>query len=403
MRDDTTLKRLYRVMMWNSSVRSRDIIDQRHSLRYRLTRIIGHGATGVAYLAEVFKVDGNPTPLRNKRLAQNQSNTPSKLSKTGNVISSETLLTEPSISDWTESEKSAIEPLSASTSLNISACSALSNPRNSRFLEPIQAYPINDSKPQALLSNPILQGGFEIESESPVEVLERNGLTVVMKFSSDQLRLAREMEVDKCLSPDFQVGFSHVYECNNGDSCIVGDYHHQITRTVFCDPRNIVELQVDDMSRLLLNILHIHEKGFNHRDVRLPNILRKRTGNVLLSDFGESRQVDRNLRYSGSFETASQRILLILTRKRIASITFSLEDDLESLLKCYIIYFQNLEVPKGAGYDGMFTFWMKQPLVGLFVELRGVEARIDFLNKIFSSPMTLEQSTNLYLERTRHD
>lgn len=68
---------------------------------------------------------------------------------------------------------------------------------------------------------------------------------MVMKLSKDSSPLTRELQVDKDLLREFKVGWRYVFELNTGEHCIVGDYHHQIVRSVFRDPGNIVELPLD--------------------------------------------------------------------------------------------------------------------------------------------------------------
>ena len=45
------------------------------------------------------------------------------------------------------------------------------------------------------------------------------------------------------------------------------------------------------MDQITSAILHLHEKGICHRDIKLDNILLDGKGNVKIADFGVSKQV----------------------------------------------------------------------------------------------------------------
>jgi serine/threonine protein kinase len=96
-----------------------------------------------------------------------------------------------------------------------------------------------------------------------------------------------------------------------------------------------------DWVQFTKNIRKIHSQGFVHRDIRCQNIMAR--GNTLvLIDWGYSCKANTQHLCNGTAITASQRILKLLLRSEIVS--WDVWDDIEGLVKVFLIYFLNQEL-----------------------------------------------------------
>lgn len=96
-----------------------------------------------------------------------------------------------------------------------------------------------------------------------------------------------------------------------------------------------------DWVQFAKNIRKIHGQGFVHRDIRCQNIMAR--GNTLvLIDWGYSCKANTQHLCNGTAITAPQRILKSLLRSEIVS--WDVWDDIESLVKVFLIYFLSQEL-----------------------------------------------------------
>lgn len=236
--------------------------------------------------------------------------------------------------------------------------------------------------------------------ESPVENLYPSGKIAVLKFSSDSAALGKDLEIDRLLDTQFRVGWNRMCMVRRDLYFIVGPFLKPIRRSLFWDPKNCATLRHEDMKYLLQNLLHIHSKGYAHRDIRLQNILQNSSGKFIISDFGAAEPFDISVHYAGTIETASQRILhLLITYSNAQEIGAKAEDDLESLLKCYLIAFKGFVPPdakKSEDMKNLFMAWMEAPLIRDFLRLRGIDAKVEFLSNLFSKKPCYEDAVQIY-------
>lgn len=99
---------------------------------------------------------------------------------------------------------------------------------------------------------------------------------------------------------------------------------------------------VQDMHKVVQVLQSLHKLGYAHRDVRPANLLRVFRENkheTLIIDFGFASKINTSMRYNGTWETASDNVLLQLKNGDMVQV--KAEDDLESLIKSMVLLLFN--------------------------------------------------------------
>lgn len=99
---------------------------------------------------------------------------------------------------------------------------------------------------------------------------------------------------------------------------------------------NLGTLEKQHIKQLFEKIKKIHSTGYCHRDIRMENIV-LRGETALLADIAGCVDLGEEMRYHGSRETASQRILKDFSEDPSRLVTFTAADDLESLFKVHLM------------------------------------------------------------------
>lgn len=120
------------------------------------------------------------------------------------------------------------------------------------------------------------------------------------------------------------------------------------------------EISMRHFRELLSHVKAIHQLGYVHKDLRLPNFLLVENGQrAVLADLGSSAKIGVAQRYYGARETASQLILSKLAVQDEESeepIEFYPQDDYESFFKSFLTWSDNL-YPRLNALKTYFDFW----------------------------------------------
>lgn len=146
-------------------------------------------------------------------------------------------------------------------------------------------------------------------------------------------------------------------------------------------------LKVKHFAGLLNDLMTIHQAGFVHRDIRLANILMVGDSAKLI-DFGYATAPTTSTELLGTQATASQAVLEAVLRNR--TIFYKPEDDLESLLKVFLMHEYGFKIDYGAGKMGVWTIyaaWMKklEACEAFNEETRDYAKMVAYLKKLFAN------------------
>ena len=133
---------------------------------------------------------------------------------------------------------------------------------------------------------------------------------------------------------------------------------------------------------LLDDLCALHDAGLVHRDIRLANILVV-GGVAKLIDFGYARAPVTEWGLRGTQTTASQAILRAALQP--GRISYRPEDDMESLLKAYVMHGGHVVIDYDTGKWGIWAVydsWTKVMDVGDF-ETRTYAGMVSHLRTIF--------------------
>lgn len=125
-----------------------------------------------------------------------------------------------------------------------------------------------------------------------------------------------------------------------------------------CLDKWVAPLEYNHFSQLLTQIVTFHQAGFVHRDLRANNVVIY-NGEAKIIDFAFAQPIGEKSKYCGSYETASQRVLLMQLNGYDAFI-FSPIDDLESLYKLFLLWSWNQEFPYDPNHSRTkqsYHFW----------------------------------------------
>lgn len=455
---------LYQLLTWPGKFRSRRIqlVHGDDIGKFRLTRLIGKGATCVAYEAEPWNEAEPLSPLKRKAQAKDASFNSSgecsspddadvdheDLSKMGKVDPCDLVDGQsagpgtrmPLMSNAYEIEDSDRQALDAlvfrdAPGDETSYCldKALAMPETGDIEnETVNAVVIGSPKPAMAPSTPASKliessGPGDSMLTTPLERVQniRNG--VCLKFSSDKGRLELELQVERLLPDKYKIGlrqnvygilslpedcFHAVHMSSNVYSseyyAVVGPLLKPLEASILSKPNNFgPTLEKGHFLHLLSNIMAIHTAGYVHRDIRLPNLLLKKSINqYILADFGCACQLNQNVLYSGTIITASQRVLQKLIKDPGSAMLVSPEDDLESLLKCYLLSLyghdwiasKSCKHNSSEEYRWLFNLWMSDYIIELFIRLSSYDLKTRFLLKLFRQPLGAVDADRIYKE-----
>lgn len=210
----------------------------------------------------------------------------------------------------------------------------------------------------------------------------------VLKFSKDKAALEQDIAIDGLLQERFRMGWQkeHAPFKIEGDPnyFIVGKYLRPVAQSLFTQAEDVAELKLSHMNGLLDNLLDFHRNGYAHGDVRLPNVFVNQDEKAVLGDFGACVKLDTVIdHFYGGSETASQMVLSELAMSS-PDIRLQQADDLESLLKLYLIAFTGANPPETDDPRTMFDYWINYPCVSIFWKLPSNEDKISFLRSCFT-------------------
>lgn len=192
-------------------------------------------------------------------------------------------------------------------------------------------------KSKLVLGKLIGKGGsscvYDLQSQTP-EIFPKE---VVIKAVDNADLCDSEIEMNSLLN-----GFTNSPELyTSKDRYLVFQKCKPVTATIASS--EFFNLELRHFGELLEQLMIIHGRTYVHRDVRLANILIN-DGKAVLGDFGAAALMDVTMAYSGSRETASNRIM----KAKIAHnkdnpfgsfmVEFSAEDDYESLFKSFMMW-----------------------------------------------------------------
>lgn len=174
-------------------------------------------------------------------------------------------------------------------------------------------------------------------------------MAAAAKFVSDFSTYASEKIVYQAISR-FDIG-PKLYQWKDLKNFFVLEFASPVSASC--------HMKAEHFHQLLDRLSKFHSLGYVHRDVRLSNILISDERGALLSDFGFAIPQDICVRYSGSQETASQRIYASILNNCDALVCFTPEDDYESLFKSFLIWAHGLsdQISNLIEYDKLFAFW----------------------------------------------
>lgn len=135
---------------------------------------------------------------------------------------------------------------------------------------------------------------------------------------------------------------------DNGTSTIIYPLGTPVVPTVSVKPAQGIRLGAKHFKDLLQDLRAMHRAGIVHRDVRLPNILIA-NGKAKLTDFGFSTPPTTSHCIVGTMETASQAILAAALKDGL--ISYEPRDDLESLLKVFLMHHNGFKIDPVEGYS----------------------------------------------------
>jgi serine/threonine protein kinase len=164
---------------------------------------------------------------------------------------------------------------------------------------------------------------------------------------------------------------------------------------------------------LLENLFAIHDIGVVHRDIRPANILMK-LDQFVIADFGFAVESGSEEIYSGTRETASQRILSLLYKvdlgeahsgrgRKNQKIRALQEDDLESFLKLLKITFAHQKLPPvdpntTKYYQDLYCFWIVDHDIRHFLGLPNIESKREFLRSFCMRNVNLDEAEKFHAE-----
>jgi hypothetical protein len=277
----------------------------------------------------------------------------------------------------------------------------------------------------------------------------------VVKFSLNDKILKTELDLERRLEEKYRVGWNpatvfRIKDTEDGRMVfsddpnlqdypmIIGVLHEPLVPSAFSLPLlTPLELKKQYWRDLLDNLVAIHKTGMVHRDLRLQNILFKKAskdapvpehptescpilltkssedesvileksseasknasksipGRFIIADFGFAAKAgDEDANYSGSIETASNRVLYLLSEEKNVFSYFK-EDDLESLLKLFkmSIAGPSFAIPKRkrpepntlfdyiSYYKELFLFWANDNDILRLSSLKSYEEKLEYL------------------------
>lgn len=428
--DVCNIANLLQILKCTGRLRPRRIQTDSKTM-YKLNRVIGYGATSVVYQAEMVPISDAgkavqntyPYTLTTAQTIQKDEVDPDSDSDVEEWNSEENLTEEEenycSESD-TENTEMDVDTLNSLASI-LSTSHSLSYRSSSP--SPLGQEPVLGSKDHAAALDPITD---------QIEATEVRAGSLILKFSSHRRCLEREVYVDSRLPPKYKVGWqTQLYALNDGgkqfcqynsyvytpmkshkDFMIIGELHRPLIKAVFGIPyKTTLALTRDDLLPLLENLFAIHDAGVVHRDIRPANILRK-SDQFVIADFGFAVDSGSEEIYSGTRETASQRILSLLfmnepvkahnayKNRRMKALQ---EDDLESFLKLIKITFEQLNLPPVDRntikyYQDLYCFWIVDHDVRHFLGLRDIESKREFLRNMCMQNVDLEKAKRCHAE-----
>lgn len=372
---------------------------------YKIDRVIGYGSSSVVYLGHEISANfprKRPHPK-----------SPSKL-PCGTRAQSDVLVAELDVeTEGTDSSSDSDDE----------------NERLLRLLQYLpQKYPQNEL-PTSASVNPshYITPHHQLEPEVITETAEKygvSGVSVALKFSLTYSVLENELKMEKLIEDDFKIGWrsNHVFSYDNkaehfiffrsdnndgGLFVIVGNLHIPIVPSLFSIPeleKMKHDLDWHHLGGLLDNIEAIHKTGYVHNDIRLTNILNNwfKGDKFHVSDFGFMTKNNHSSEYFGTEETASQKVLLNLSRG-IHAFATSFEDDLESFLKLIKIKFNRLILPEYSQckdkleyYRQLFAFWMFDTDIQNFISFPDIASKKIYLRDYFSTRREYTDALKVY-------
>lgn len=398
---------LFSLLTWEGRYRPRRIDVPEISRRYLLTRIIGLGASSTIYQARCIPLtdDGQParstyppaSPLQGKQKPEGDVCAVGMLAL-HDVEEDGEASDDFSDDDISDSEWSPPQGLFGGD--GHSSGRTHSSTRKKRpavdtmhLRAETEATPVGKELPKVVLP---FSTNVERTSEDACAKL-------VIKFSKDPSSLENELEMEEKLPEPFRVGWNlmGVYILKNasnripeyslkgrsGSGMIIGRLHSPLIRTAFGPPpsKHLMTMRRGNYRELLENLKAIHRTGMVHRDIRLPNILwNAEQKRFILCDYGFSCQANINSGYSGSIETASNRILR-LRAVGYKSVRYLPEDDLESLMKLFKTNIAGYSLPQKTSSTerwcrDLFVHWSYDADVREMIRRQGYEAKLEYLD-----------------------
>lgn len=151
-----------------------------------------------------------------------------------------------------------------------------------------------------------------------------------------------------CASPIFWDSF--------GQPFVISPLGIPAAPTVDTRPGGVSPLKTEHFSGLLADLCAIHEAGLVHRDIRPSNILIM-DDDAKLIDFGYATAPTISKELLGTLKTASQAVLAAAIQGH--EISYRPEDDLESLLKVFILHMHDLDIDYEEGKQGILAVFEK--------------------------------------------
>ena len=154
--------------------------------------------------------------------------------------------------------------------------------------------------------------------------------------------------------------------------------------TIDTKPGAASPLKVEHFGGLLEDLCAIHKAGLVHRDIRLANILM--VGNVArLIDFGYATAPTTTPQLRGTQTTASQPILKAVLEN--LSISYGPKDDLESLLKAFLMHQDHVFIDYDTGKVGIWAIYesWKYIIKGYKLHTLTYDETVTFLEELFDS------------------